>query len=29
MDKGTTSTGLVVVHGPTPLRRAVLEEPEP
>ena len=25
MDKGTTSTGLVIVHGPT-LRRALLEE---
>ena len=27
MDKGTTSTGLVIVHGPT-LRRALLEEPK-
>ena len=29
MDKGTTSTGLVVVHGPTPLGRTLLEEPMP
>jgi len=29
MDKGTTSTGVVIVHGPTLRRALLLEEPTP